>query len=93
MDRDDSLALLRSVHSFPGPFEFRVVVHPPQAPSVLSAMTAAAGPASKVVHVDERRSAQGKYLALHVQIHLENAEDVLEVYGVLKQVEGVLLTM
>lgn len=93
MDRDAALALLRKQHEFPGPFEFRVVVRPTNAGTTLSAMAAAAGLEAKVESVTERRSRLGNYVALHVCIHVREAETVLDVYEVLRGIDGVLATM
>jgi putative lipoic acid-binding regulatory protein len=93
MDRESSLALLRAHHTFPGSFEFRAVVLPHAAPAAIGAMVAAAGEGSRTEHVDERRSSKGTYVALHVRIFVQDAERVLDVWEVLRAVEGVLTTM
>jgi putative lipoic acid-binding regulatory protein len=93
MDRDAALELLRNHHEFPGPFEFRVVVRPGATTSTVSAMIAAAGSEARAVDVGERRSRQGNYVALHVKIHVEAAEHVLDVYEVLSGLEHVLAKM
>ncbi len=93
MERDDALALLRSQHAFPGPFEFRVVVRPPDAPGTVTAMVAAAGPSGSLMEVSERKSRLGSYVALRIVLLVPDAEVVLDVYEVLKSVDGVLTTM
>ena len=93
MDRDAALALLRSQHEFPGPFEFRVVVRPPASAPTLTAMAAAAGEGAVVEEVTERLSRNGNYVALHVRIQVPDAERVLDVYAVLATVEGVLTSL
>jgi putative lipoic acid-binding regulatory protein len=92
MDRNEALALLRSQHEFPGHYEFRVVVRPPDAPATVSAMLAAA-PTAALVEVTERKSRMGTYVALHVVMKVPDAEIVLDVYDVLKRVDGVLTSM
>lgn len=89
MERDEALSLLREQHSFPGTFQFRVVIDPPAQSAVLSAMSAAAGEGRRVLTVGSRASSQGTYLALRVEMHLLDAEDVLAVYAILKDVPGV----
>lgn len=90
MDRDRTLALLRDQHEFPGPFRFRVVLLDPTVRgTVLSAMVAASGEGSVVEDVTERPSRTGKYLSLRVLFRLQTAEQVLDVYAVLQEMEGV----
>lgn len=91
MDRDEALALLRKNHEFPGLFEFRAVVRPHATAAVLGAISAAAGGGAAQVH--ERRSSKGSYVALHVHIHVEAPERVLDVWEVLKGVDGVMATL
>lgn len=93
MERDQSLELLRSNHTFPGPFQFRVVVRPPAATSTVTAMAAAAGSGARVLDVEERHSSKGTYVALHVRIEVAAAESVLDVYEVLGSMEHVLAKM
>jgi putative lipoic acid-binding regulatory protein len=93
MEREAALALLRSQHEFPGVFEFRVVVRPAVAASVVTAMSAAAGEGASVREVTERHSKNGNYVALHVQIEVDDAERVLDVYAVLRVVDGVMASL
>ncbi len=93
MEREESLELLRSNHTFPGPFQFRVVVRPPSATTTVTAMAAAAGAGARVMDVEERHSSKGTYVALHVRIELVSAESVLDVYEVLGTMEHVLAKM
>lgn len=93
MERDAALELLRAHHAFPGSFEFRAVVLPPVVPVAIAAMVAAAGEGARTEHVEERKSSRGTYVAIHVQIYVEDAERVLDVWEVLRSVEGVLTTM
>ena len=93
MERSDALALLESHHAFPGPFAFRVVVPPDKKELTVSAMSAAAGRTSRVVHIGERLSRNGNYLALQVRMEVASAHHVLEVYDVLKSFDYVLATL
>jgi putative lipoic acid-binding regulatory protein len=88
-----ALALLESQHTFPGPFEFRVVMHPEGRAAVLGAMMSAAGPDALLLDVSERSSTNGKYLSLRVKVRLGRAEDVLEVYEVIRAVDDVITAL
>jgi len=90
MEREEAVELLQSNHTFPGPFQFRVVVRPPAAAGTVTAMVAAAGPGALATDVSERLSKKGTYVALHVTIEVESAERVLDVYDILGQMEDVL---
>jgi putative lipoic acid-binding regulatory protein len=87
MTRDEARDLLLAQHTFPGPFEFRVVVRPVAASTAISAIAAGG---VRIEHVGERRSDKGSYIALHVKAHAESADDVLDVWEVLKGVDGVV---
>jgi putative lipoic acid-binding regulatory protein len=93
MEREQALDLLRSNHTFPGPFQFQVIVRPPAATSTVTAMAAAAGDGARVLNVDERHSSKGTYVALHVNIEVAEAESVLDVYEVLGSMDQVLAKM
>lgn len=93
MERDEALALLRTQHVFPGPFEFRVVVKPPEANMTVAAMLAGAGESALLENIKERPSRKGTYLALAVRIHLDSAERVLDVYAVLAKMDHVLASL
>ena len=93
MDRDQALELLREQHTFPGPFEFRVVVRPDDRSSTVSAMTAGAGEGSHLIEVNESWSRTRKYVSLRVRMHCSSADDVLAIYDVLRQLDGILATL
>lgn len=88
--RQRALTLLEASHEFPGPFEFRVVVRPQAKPGALSAVLAVAGGPDALLDVGERASCNLTYLSLRVRVHLPSAEAVLDVYQVLRSVEGVI---
>lgn len=91
-DRERVLALLREAHQFPGPFQFRVVVHPGREGDVVSAMTAAlVAPAAP--ELSTRPSRNGRFLSLRATLRCESAEEVLEVYAILRRVEGVVTAL
>lgn len=93
MDRTAALALLRSQHEFPGAFEFRAVVRPAATGATVAAMVAAAGGGAVLEDVTERKSRMGNYVALRVRIRVQDAEIVLDVYEILRSIDGVLATM
>ncbi len=93
LDREGALELLRSQHTFPGPYTFRVVVRPDGRSGVVSAIAAALGDESAVQEVEERASRKGNYLSLHVVTRMEDAEGVLDVYEVVGKLDEVLMTL
>ncbi|MEQ1569588.1 MAG: DUF493 domain-containing protein [Myxococcota bacterium] len=88
--RERALALLESQHTFPGPFEFRVVVRPDAGPAALRAVLDTAGGDDRLVEVTERASEKGNYKSVRVKVHLDHASGVLDVYESLRAVVGVL---
>lgn len=91
-DRERVLELLRSQHEFPGPYRFRIVVRPDDRSTVVSAVSAAAGE-DAVQDVSERPSRNGSYVAVHVLAEMRSAEDVLDVYDVIRALPEVLTAM
>lgn len=85
-----AIALLEARHSFPGPFEFRIVTRPDGKAPVLAALVAVAGGAERLVGLTERSSAAGTYVSLRARVQVDRAEHVLDVYEVLKQVDQVV---
>lgn len=93
MNRDEALALLRAQHQFPGPYEFHVVLKPEVRHVAVSAVVAGAGPGAKLIDVRERPSKSGTYLALKIGVDLGSAEAVLDVYEVLRAMDGIFTTL
>ncbi len=91
-ERDRVLELLRSQHEFPGPYRFRIVVRPEDRPTVVSAVGASAGE-DAILDVSERESRHGSYVAVHVLAQMASAEDVLDVYDVIRSLPEVLTVM
>lgn len=91
-ERARTLALLRDQHTFPGAFGFRVVIRPGLRATVVQAVVAVLDE-DALGDVHERTSRNGNYLSLRLQAHMASAEQVLEVYEVLKQVDGVLAVL
>lgn len=86
-------ALLEAHHTFPGPFEFRVVVRPVHRSAAVTAVAHAVGGSESLLSIDERRSSQGTYVSLRIRVHAETVDTVLGVYEVIRTVEGVLTVM
>ena len=92
-DREAALELLRSQHVFPGPYVFRIVVHPPAAAGVVTGVGAALGGDGHVEKVVEAPSRSGKYVSLRLHSRLPSAEVVLDVYEVIARLDGVVMTL
>lgn len=91
--RERALALLRNHHAFPGTFEFRAVVRPEDRSAVVSAVVAAVSAPHPLRGLSERQSRKGNYIAVRVRVEVQSAEEVLDVYEVLRNLEGVLTAM
>ena len=89
-DRERSLELLRAAHTFPGPFQFRIVIHPGREADVIAALQSALGRDGAISEVTQRESRNGRFLSVRPTLHLDSAEEVLAVYAALKLVEGVI---
>jgi hypothetical protein len=87
MTRDEARDLLMAQHSFPGPFEFRVVVRVAAASTVVAAVAAGG---VRVDDVGERRSGRGTYVALHILTHAATPDVVLDVWEVIRGIDGVV---
>ena len=87
MTRDEARDLLLEQHSFPGPFEFRVVVRSATASPAVAAVAAGG---VRVDQVGERRSGRGTYVALHILTTADTADAVLDVWEVLRGIDGVV---
>ncbi|MEM6925907.1 MAG: DUF493 domain-containing protein [Myxococcota bacterium] len=91
-DRRRVLELLRSQHTFPGPYRFRIVTRPTDRATILTAVGAAAGE-DVILDVSERPSRNGSYVAVHVDAQMGSAEDVLDIYDVIRELPEVLTVM
>ena len=87
-----ALDLLSSAHTFPGPFELRVVVVPTARDAVVDAVRARLG-ADAVTGVTERPSRNGTWLAVRVTAEVDGPETVLELYAILRGVDGVVTVL
>jgi|JI6StandDraft_1071083.scaffolds.fasta_scaffold468084_1 putative lipoic acid-binding regulatory protein len=93
MDRDGAIELLNKSHTFPGPFDFRIVARTGAQATVLTALAAAGGEAFRVLEVDERPSSKGAYTRVRVTAVVSSAELVLDLYAVLGGLDAVLVVL
>ena len=93
MKREEALELLRHQHTFPGTFDFRVVVRAGTKATVLSAIQATVGEPGALKGVTERASRKGNYQALVVHMRVLSAEQVLEVYALIQNLPEVVTAM
>ena len=89
-DRDSSLAALREVHSFPGPFIFKVIGEnsPDFVARVVQAVVVVLGPRA-VPEVRLRQSTGGRHQAITLTVRVPSAESVLDIYACLQGLPGV----
>ena len=93
MKRDEALELLRNQHTFPGVFDFRVVVRAGKKTTVVSAIQASVGESGALQNVKQRASSKGNYEALVVQMRVTSAEQVLDVYDLIQNLPEVVTAM
>lgn len=91
--RERALTLLRNHHEFPGTFEFRAVVRPETRPAVVSAVISAVSAPQPLRSLSERQSRQGNYVSVRIGVEVQTPEEVLDVYEVLRNLDGVLTAM
>lgn len=89
VNRLEFLESLREVHDFPGPFMFKVIGGNSDAfvANVVQAVINALGEVEP--EVKTRESSGGKHVAVTVDVSVESAEAVLDVYSAFQMVEGV----
>jgi putative lipoic acid-binding regulatory protein len=88
--RERALLLLRSNHSFPGPFDFRVVARPGAQQAVVNAISDALANPAAVHDVCERTSRKGNFISVHIAVTLPEAESALLCWDAIKKVDGVI---
>ncbi|HET6347162.1 MAG TPA: DUF493 domain-containing protein, partial [Myxococcota bacterium] len=88
--RQTSLAVLRQVHEFPGPYVFKVIGEntPDFVARVVQAAVVILGPRS-LPDVSIRHSSGGKHQSVTLTVRVKSAEGVLEIYELLGAVAGV----
>ena len=91
-DRGQLLELLKSQHDFPGSFTFKVICR--NVPGITDRIEGAARTAVDLVAEPEppkRRASTGdRFVSLTLDLTLRQAEDVLEVYRVLREQDDVI---
>jgi hypothetical protein len=85
------MELLREHHDFPGEYMFKVIGFAGEGfqDQVRAAASEVLGGES--VRVSSRPSSQGRYLAVTLEAWVESADQVLEVYAALREVQGVVM--
>ena len=91
--RERALLLLNNHHAFPGTFEFRAVIRPETRTTVVSAVMAAVSTPQPLRGLSERASRMGTYVSVRIRVEVVSAEEVLDVYEVLRALDGVLTAM
>lgn len=89
----ETLQLLEEHHQFPGPYMFKVIGYQGGGfyQAVRQVAEAVLGPLSEGRQVRSRPSSGDKYLAVTLDVEVESASQVLEVYAELKRLEGVVV--
>ncbi len=89
-----ALELLESMHSFPGRYTFKVIGREDMEfevrvlAAVRTELSEDADP-----QLSSRRTANGRHIAVTVEPELESAQQVLNIYERLQQLEGLVLLL
>ena len=91
-DRERLLALLRDQHRYPGTHRFQIVVRNDEEriDSVLRVLMAAATSDGPDVRHERVPSRAGTYVSLRVIVPVGAAEEVLDMYQLLGELDGLL---
>lgn len=73
---------LDEIHTWPGSYLFKFVVPEAKKGELLSIMPTGM--------VQERSSANQKYVSISLTAHMENADEVIEIYKKAANIEGIL---
>lgn len=89
-DRNEILERLNDVHSFPGDYMFKVIGDNTEefVTRIVQASLNVLGPDAEP-GVSTRESSGGKHVSVTLDVRVENAEMVLEVYDMLKKLDGI----
>lgn len=90
----EAMALLERFHSFPGEYMFKVIGFGGAefAAAVGAAAQSVLGPLGGPGRgLRSRPSSGGRYTAVTLEVEVSDAQQVLEVYAALKQVQGVVV--
>lgn len=96
--QDDAVAqaldALRAAHTFPGTFTFKAIGanEPAFTAATLQAVVAVLGPQC-LPDVDTRPSAHGRHQAVHLRAEVQRAEQVVEIYALLRGVPGLKMLL
>jgi len=88
------LELLKSTHSFPGSYTFKVIgEHQNSFPErVVEAALRGAGEKIQPRHT-VRETDSGKHIAVTLEVRVENAESVIRIYEELVKLQGAILVL
>ncbi len=87
-ERNVLLDRLNDVHSFPGPFVFKVIgTNSEQFISLVVETTAEALGRAVDPDISTRESSGGKHLSVTMSVEVKDAESVLDVYAALRELE------
>ena len=88
-ERSVLLDRLNEVHSFPGPYTFKVIGSNSDAfvDSVVGVVTDALGESADP-EVSTRESSGGKHVSVTVLVEVGDAESVLEIYAGFRELDG-----
>ena len=92
MNNLPAIDLLEATHQFPGEYTFKVIGH---LSNLFVARSVALMRQALDMEIDPpytfRQTANGRFVAVTFQAPVESAEQVLEVYSHLRQVEGLIM--
>jgi putative lipoic acid-binding regulatory protein len=89
-DRNEILERLNDVHSFPGGYIFKVIGENSDefVTRIVQASLNVLGPDANP-DVSTRESSGGKHVSVTLEVRVEDAEMVLEIYDMLGQLDGI----
>lgn len=90
----EALRLLERFHSFPGDYMFKVIGFGAEefTTAVRQAAEAVLGPLTGTdQRLTSRPSRGGRYTAVSLEVKVAHAQQVLDIYAALKQVQGVVV--
>ncbi len=91
-DAQRLLALLEAQHDFPGEFTFKVIHHnePGLAMTMVEAVCSATGIVRPPDEPRGRVSGGGRFASTTLELEVRTAQDVLDIYALLKEIEHVI---
>lgn len=91
MDNAPAVALLKATHDFPCPYVFKIIARSEAGfvPAVVAVVQDELA-CESIVPCSWRESSGGRHISVTVQPRMENAEQVLAIYGRLLRLPGVL---